>query len=93
MVAAVIFGDADVGFAMATLYMLLPCTAYDVGKINHVLPAALVVWAIWAYRRPFVSGALLGLACAMLFFPIFLLPLWGARHGTFPARPSAAVSR
>src|SRR5262249_4996632 len=76
-----IFGDADVGFAMATLYMLLPCTAYDVGKINHVLPAALVVWAIWAYRRPFVSGALLGLACAMMYFPIFLLPLWAAFYG------------
>jgi hypothetical protein len=76
-----IFGDPDVGFAMATLYMLLPCTAYDVGKINHVLPAALVVWAIWAYRRPFVSGALLGLACAMMFFPIFLLPLWAAFYG------------
>jgi hypothetical protein len=76
-----IFGDADLGFAMATLYMLMPCTAYDVGKINHVLPAALVVWAIWAYRRPFVSGTLLGLACAMLFFPIFLLPLWAAFYG------------
>ena len=76
-----VFGDTDVGFAMATLYMLMPCTAYDVGKINHVLPAALVVWAMWAYRRPFVSGTLLGLACAMLFFPIFLLPLWAAFYG------------
>ncbi len=76
-----IFGDPDVGFAMATLYMLLPCTAYDVGKINHVLPAALIVWAIWAYRRPFVSGTLVGLACAMMFFPIFLLPLWAAFYG------------
>ncbi len=94
-----IFGDPDVGFAMATLYMLLPCTAYDVGKINHVLPAALVVWAIWAYRRPFVSGALLGLACAMMFFPIFLLPLWavfygrrgGLRFGTAVALTTAAI--
>lgn len=76
-----IFGDPEVGFAMATLYMLLPCTAYDVGKINHVLPAALVVWAIWAYRRPVVTGMLLGLASAMMFFPIFLLPLWGSFYG------------
>lgn len=76
-----IFGDPDVGFAMATLYMLLPCTAYDVGKINHVLPAALVVWAIWAYRRPFIAGMIIGLACAMMFFPIFLLPLWAAFYG------------
>jgi hypothetical protein len=76
-----IFGDSDTGFAMATLYMLLPCTAYDVGKTNHVLPAALIIWSIWAYRRPFVSGMLLGLASAMMFFPIFLLPLWAAFYG------------
>jgi len=76
-----IFADPDVGFAMATLYMLLPCTAYDVGKTNHVLPAALIIWGIWAYRRPFLSGTLLGLACAMMFFPIFLLPLWAAFYG------------
>jgi hypothetical protein len=76
-----IFGDSEVGFAMATLYMLLPCTAYDVGKINHVLPAALVVWAIWAYRRPVITGMLLGLASAMMFFPIFLLPLWASFYG------------
>jgi hypothetical protein len=76
-----IFGDPDLGFAMAALYMLLPCTAFDVGKITHVLPAAFIVWAILAYRRPFVSGILLGLACAMMFFPVFLLPLWAAYYG------------
>ncbi len=81
MVGRHIFADPDVGFAMATLYMLLPCTAYDVGKTNHVLPAALIIWGIWAYRRPFLSGTLLGLACAMMFFPVFLLPLWAAFYG------------
>jgi hypothetical protein len=81
MVGRHVFADPDVGFAMATLYMLLPCTAYDVGKTNHVLPAALIIWAVWAYRRPFLSGTLLGLACAMMFFPVFLLPLWAAFYG------------
>lgn len=76
-----LFGDLELGFAMSTLYMLLPCTAFDVGKINHVLPSAFVVWSIVAYRRPFVSGVLLGLACAMMFFPVFLLPLWIAFYG------------
>jgi hypothetical protein len=76
-----IFADSEVGFAMASLYMLLPCTAYDVAKINHVLPAALVVWAIWAYRRPVITGMLLGLAGAMMFYPIFLLPLWASFYG------------
>lgn len=76
-----IYGELSLGIAMATLYMLLPMTAFDVGRLNHVLPAALIVWAIWAYRRPFLSGIVLGLACGMMFFPIFLLPLWASFYG------------
>lgn len=74
-------GDLHLGLAMATLYLLLPCTAYEVGRINHVLPSAMIVWAVVAYRRVAVAGALLGLACGTLFFPIFLLPLWAAFYG------------
>ncbi|HUE12853.1 MAG TPA: hypothetical protein VMR25_01705 [Planctomycetaceae bacterium] len=72
------FGDQSIGIAMATLYLLLPCTAYDVARVNHVFPAALILWAIAAYRRPAVAGGLMGLACGTLFFPVFLLPLWFA---------------
>ena len=81
LVGRQIFSDLEGGVAMATLYMLLPCTAFDIGEVNHVLPAALIVWAVWAYRRPLLSGMLLGLACSTLFFPIFLLPLWAAFYG------------
>jgi hypothetical protein len=70
------FGDQQIGLAMGTLYLLLPCTSYDVGRVNHVLPAALILWAIAGYRRPLVAGGLMGLACGSLFFPVFLLPLW-----------------
>lgn len=76
-----LFGDVQLGLGMATLYLLLPCTAYDVGEVNHVLPAALIIWALVAYRRPMVSGTLLGLACGVLFFPVFLLPLWATFYG------------
>lgn len=76
-----LFGDVQLGLAAATLYMLLPGTAYDVGKFNHVLPAALIVWAIVCYRQPVVSGIFLGLACGAMFFPVFLLPLWFAFYG------------
>jgi hypothetical protein len=72
------FGDQQIGIAMGTLYLLLPCTSYDVARVNHVFPAALILWAIAAYRRPGVAGALMGLACGTLFFPVFLLPLWFA---------------
>jgi hypothetical protein len=76
-----LFGDLQLGLAMATLYLLLPCTAYDVGEVNHVLPSAMIVWALVAYRRPMVSGVLLGLACGVMFFPVFLLPVWAAFYG------------
>ena len=69
-------GDTETGLAMASMYLLLPGTAYDVGKVIHVLPAALIVWAVVSYRLPMVAGALMGLACGSLFFPFFLLPLW-----------------
>lgn len=70
------FSDTNLGLAMAALYLLLPCTAFDVSKVNHLLPAALTVWAVAAYRKPMVAGVLLGLACGTVFFPIFLLPIW-----------------
>jgi hypothetical protein len=70
------FGDQQIGVAMAALYMLLPCTSYDVGRLNHVLPSAFILWAIASYRRPVVSGGLMAFACGSLIFPVFLLPLW-----------------
>lgn len=72
------FSDTTLGLAMATLYLLLPCTAYDVTRVNHLLPAALILWAVACYRKPIVAGLLLGLACGSMFFAVFLLPLWTA---------------
>ena len=66
---------------MATLYLLLPCTAYDVNQVDHVLPAAFVVWAVAFYHRPMMAGMLMGLACGTVFFPAFLLPLWMVFYG------------
>lgn len=80
------FSDTNIGLAMGTLYLLLPVTAYDVTKVNHLLPAALIVWAIAAHRNPTIAGGLLGLACGTLFFPVFLLPIWMAfywKRGAF----------
>jgi len=70
------FGAARLGIAAAVLYLLLPYTAIMTGRVDHALPGALVVWAIAAYRRPFVSGALIGLATGTIYYPVFLLPLW-----------------
>lgn len=76
-----LYGDFETGVAMGALYMLLPCTAYDVQRVTHVLPAAFIVWAIYNFRRPVWSGVMMGLASGTLFFPIFLIPLWASFYG------------
>jgi len=70
------FDNVHAGVAVASLYLLLPYTAQMTGRVDHVIPAALVVWAVEAYRRPVVAGILLGLAAGVIFYPLFLLPLW-----------------
>jgi uncharacterized membrane protein len=70
------FGNTKTGAGVAALYLMLPYTAQMTGRIDHVIPAALLVWAILCYRRPLTSGMLLGLATGLVYYPLFLLPLW-----------------
>ncbi|MEX2118903.1 MAG: hypothetical protein WD847_04770 [Pirellulales bacterium] len=70
------YDNIRTGIAAATLYLLLPYTAQMTGRVDHVLPAALLVWAVAAYRKPLISGMLLGLATGAVYYPCFLLPLW-----------------
>jgi hypothetical protein len=74
-------GDVKLGVAMATLYLLMPSTALKVSNVNHILPAAFVIWALVYYNKPMIAGALMGLACGTVFFPAFLLPLWMVFYG------------
>ncbi|MCA9035457.1 MAG: hypothetical protein KDA91_10010 [Planctomycetaceae bacterium] len=75
------FGSLQLGLSMSCLYLLLPCTAFNVHQLSHVLPGACLTWAIASYRKPVVSGVLLGLACGTLFFSVFLLPVWAVFYG------------
>ena len=75
------FNSLQLGISMSCLYLLLPCTAFKVHELSHVLPAACLTWAFACYRRPAVAGLLLGLACGTLFFAVFLLPLWAVFYG------------
>ena len=70
------FDNIKTGSAAALLYLLLPYTAQLTGRVDHVLPAALLVWAVEAYRRPFSAGVFMGLAIGTIYYPLFLLPLW-----------------
>jgi hypothetical protein len=70
------FDNTHTGIAAATLYLLLPYTANYTPHVDHVVPAALLVWAIQSYRRPVIAGILVGLAAGLIWYPLFLLPLW-----------------
>ncbi|MFM8635924.1 MAG: hypothetical protein ACKOEX_14140 [Planctomycetia bacterium] len=72
------FDNILLGIAAAVLYLLLPYTAIMTGRVDHVLPGALITWAVVAYRRPFTAGCLIGLAIGTIYYPVFLLPLWCA---------------
>jgi hypothetical protein len=70
------FDNLKTGIAAATLYLLLPYTAMWTGHVTHALPGALLAWAILLYRRPLLSGAMIGLAFGTIYYSLFLLPLW-----------------
>jgi len=70
------FDNIHTGVAAATLYLLVFYTSQLTGRVDHVLPAALLVWAVESYRRPFFSGMMIGFAAGLIFYPLFLLPLW-----------------
>ena len=70
------FDNIRMGIGAATLYLMLPYTAQMTGRVPHVLPAALLVWAILTYRRPSIAGFFIGMAIGVIYYPLFLLPLW-----------------
>ncbi len=70
------FDNVQTGIGCAVMYLLLPYTAQMTGNLQHVMPAALLVLAILMYRQPLASGAFLGLAAGLVYYPLFLLPIW-----------------
>lgn len=70
------FQDLAAGMAAAAFYLLLPYTGLYVGQVQHVLPMALFLGTVLAYRHPLVSGGILGVATAATYFPVFVLPIW-----------------
>lgn len=78
MTGAKHFENFGIGVAAATLYLLLPYSAQIPARIDHIVPAALLVWAVYSYRFPSLAGVLIGLAAALSYYPVFLIPLWSA---------------
>ena len=76
------FGRLQTGIACAALYLLHPYSTQMVGRLDHVIPAALILGSVALYRRPFFAGIGIGTAAALVWYPLWLIPLWCAfyRH-------------
>ncbi|MEZ6098963.1 MAG: glycosyltransferase family 87 protein [Pirellulaceae bacterium] len=70
------FDNISAGIAAATIYLMLPYTSQLTGRVDHVLPGALLVWGVLTYRRPVIAGFCVGAAAGTIYYPLFLLPLW-----------------
>ena len=71
---------------VSNLFFLTGSAPNDVRRpLLAVVVVSVVVAGATAWANPF--------AVLEPMLPLAFLPLWGARHGTFPARPTAAVSR
>lgn len=70
------FKNVATGIGTAVLFLLLPGTALMLDRIDHAVPALCVLWALIAYRHPWAVGMWIGLGTALVYYPIFLLPLW-----------------
>ncbi len=70
------FDNVKTGIGCAVMYLLLPYTAQMTGNLEHVTPAAFMALALLSYRQPLLSGALMGFAAGLVYYPLFLLPLW-----------------
>jgi len=70
------FNNVKMGIGAAALYLMLPYTSQMTGYVDKVLPTAMLVLGVLTYRRPLLSGVFLGLAIGIIYYPLFLLPLW-----------------
>lgn len=76
IIGRVHFGSTATAAATAAMYLMMPSTALFAGGVAHVLPSALLVWAIVLYRRPTLAGMMIGLASGTIYYPAFLISLW-----------------
>ncbi len=75
LVGSVHFENVRMGLGAAVIYLLIPYTGEMGGHVDHVLPGAVLVWALLFYRKPLIAGVLFSISFC-IYYPLFLLPLW-----------------
>jgi hypothetical protein len=80
------FDRPILGLSMGVCYLLSPYTRIAVVDSGQLVPAALVVAGVLAYRRPALAGVFVGLAGGWMPPCLGLLPLWAGFFGWRNAR-------
>jgi hypothetical protein len=86
------FERLEIGLAMSTCYLVLPYSRIALIDSGQLVPAALIVMAFLAYRRPLLAGLALGWAAAWMPACLGLLPLWAGFYWRRGARRFLAGS-
>jgi hypothetical protein len=92
------------GLAVVFIYGISPYIlgmASETGleRASHIAGMPFIIFALLLLHRPVISGLLLGIATGMLYYPLFLAPLWfgylwrgdGIRKGLFFLVAYAAI--
>ena len=96
--------DPDTALTIVFVYAISPYLLGMVGELgleraSHIAAAPFILLALLFLTRPVLAGLLLGIATGMLYYPLFLAPLWfgylrrrdGIRNGLMFLAAFAAV--
>lgn len=64
------------GLSMAACYLILPYTRMALVDSGQLIPSALIIFAVFWYARPAISGLLIGLAAGWIPACLGLIFLW-----------------
>jgi hypothetical protein len=74
------FEKPILGMAMAACYLIVPYTRMALVDSGQLVSAALIVAALVAHNRPFLAGALIGLAAGWIPACLGLIALWAGYY-------------
>ena len=72
---------ATIHLMLPYCYLLIPYNPLGVGRWEDTWPMALIIWALYWIKNPWISGCLVGLSIGTVVFPVFIIPAWLAFFG------------
>ncbi|MHC4520007.1 MAG: hypothetical protein ACYTAS_15565 [Planctomycetota bacterium] len=74
-------GDRDAALTIVFVYAISPYLLGMVSELgleraSHIAATPFILLALLLLSRPVLAGILLGIATGMLYYPLFLVPLW-----------------